>query len=192
MPFFELFKGHPFPGAYAKFALPPGANDWQPKAWGTAGFSGDFVDDLYDESAHFITDGVQNGDVLYVMAGRPPVCFAAVVSLVMSQTYLKISTGIPAHTDSIHYKVGMKAPHDLQSLANIVLARGLYAVTIHWSLVWTQAPFADFAHDETGDIYVCHNMGERRLQELQKKEYHDETNNEIPNPWLSLNPEPEQ
>ena len=191
MSFSELFKGYPFPGALTKFSMPPGPDDWQPKFWSTTGIAGVPSNELTDLNAHFLDDGIQIGDVLYATGspGQPPL--ATSVLFVIQNTLLAINDFLEPGATNIVYKVGMKAPHTLQTLANIVLARGLKAATFHWSLVWTQAPFLDFRHDETGDIYVCHNPGAKRLKKLLKREYFDEDGHPRDNPWLTLNPEPD-
>lgn len=160
MPFFELKKGYPFPGAFTKFSVPPGPNDWQPKAWGTRGLVGATLYNLIDDDAHFIDDGVLPGDVLYITQALKNPPLATFVVTVEANFSLFITHELQPGDGVIHYKVGMKAPHTLQSLARIITARGLYAYTLHWSLVWTQVPFIDFRHDELGDLYVCHNMDE--------------------------------
>ncbi len=189
MPFFELFKGYPFPGAFAKFALPPGPNDWQPKTWGTTGYSIGLLTDLRDFFGHFIDDGVQPGDVIYITAADPPLQLATFVFEVVTNTYL-ITTYqfLDIHINMV-YKIGMKAPHNLQSLATIIGARGLYATTIHWSLVWTQAPFLDFRYDELGDVYVCHNPGPERKYDLMQDQYFDEDGNPGEGPHSENNDE---
>lgn len=191
MPFFELFKGYPFPGSFAKFALPPGPDDWQPKSWGDTGYAVQFSELLRDDNGTFITDGLQVGDVVYITYAEPALTLANIVQTLVSDTIVRLFYTFNFEYTNIVYKMGMKAPHTLQSLATIISARALYAYTIHWSLVWTQAPFLDFAHDETGDVYVCHNPGEKRLKKMLKEKFTDENGNDIPNPWPSLNPEPE-
>ncbi len=192
MPFFELFKGHPFPGALAKFAMPPGPDDWQPKAWGIEGYTLDAGIWLFDDSAHFVDDGVEVGDIIYYITSDLTGPRAAIVEIVTSQTTLQWDFVNEVGEQNIVYKVGMKAPHTLQTLATIIGERGLYGYTNHWSTLWTQAPFSDFAHDETGDVYVCHNMDEQQLGKLLEKQYFDDENNPKANPWNNLNPEPVQ
>lgn len=191
MPFLELKKGYPFPGAAAKFTMPPGPNDWQPKSWGIAGYATVGTTRLFDDSAHFLDDGLEIFDVLYIMAGTPPLIWARAITGPISQTELDITDLFPGTYTNLVYKVGMKAPHTLQTLQTIVATRGLYGNTAHWSTVWTQAPFADFRHDELGDVYVCHNPGGRRLRELKKQWNTANPGSEEPNPWDNLNPEPD-
>lgn len=191
MPFSELFKGYPFPGAFAKFSVPAGHNDWQPKSWGADGHAIEGEPILIDDNAHFIDDNVQAGDIAYYITSDDPEPGPTIIDAVLSQTELLWGFLHVGDTENIVYKVGMKAPHNLQTLANIVLARGLYAVTIHWNLVWTQAPFKDFLHNHQGDVYVSHNPGKSAMARLLAEEHKDEHGNPIPNPWLNLNPEPE-
>lgn len=190
MPFLELKKGYPFPGAATKFVMPPGPDDWQPKSWGTKGWSIQWQFDFYADDAHFIDDGVAMGDVFYVMDSNFHVKFASAISAVWSQTHLSSHVQWSVPDMNVIYKIGMKAPHTLQTLQSIVAARGLHGNTAHWSTVWTQAPFLDFQHDENGDVYVCHNMGGRRLQELKEQWDTDHPGTEELNPWSNLNPEP--
>ncbi len=156
MPFFELFKGYPFPGAFAKFTLPPGPDDWQPKAWGITGQVGVPANEFIDNNASFITDGIAPGDIFYAISGDPPFTQATTVLAVIEETFIALNGFLPIGTTNVIYKTGMKAPHTLQTLAKIIATRGLNSYTLHWNTLWTQAPFIDFNHTQLGDVYVCH------------------------------------
>lgn len=158
MPFVELHKSYPFPGTLAKFGPPGGPNDWQPKTWGTNAHVAGMIPDFRDPYGRFIDDGVQINDILYVMDSHWHRKHVTYVTGVWNNDFLSVLKVFDEPDDHMIYKIGMKAPHSLQSLARIIKARGLYAFTIHWHTVWTQAPFLDFRHDENGDVYVCYGL----------------------------------
>jgi hypothetical protein len=156
MPFIDLKEGYPFPGAAAKFTMPPGPFDWQPKAWGVTGLVNFGTPFLEDQNSHFEDDNVQIGDIVYIVDAQNPFTLVSTVLVVLGQNEIVMNNNPPVTTNNVVYKIGMKAPHTLQTLQQIISLRGIASNTAHWSTVWTAAPFVDFRHDELGDIYVCH------------------------------------
>jgi hypothetical protein len=191
MPFKELFLGYPFSGCNTKYFMPPGPNDWQPKAWGLDAYASLASTDITDDDATFEDDNVQVGDVFYIVDAIPYMRRAGTVLDVWSQTSLRISFGFGQDTIFIHYKVGMKAPHSIQTLMTILDQRNVHNGTIHWATVWTGSPIITFNHTELGDVYVCHNPGEQRRQELRQQWLDENPASLDPNPWDNLNPEPD-
>ncbi len=190
MSFSQLKYGYPFPGAATKFFMPPGDNDWQPKSWGLEGYADHTNINLWDATAHFQDDGVAEGDVVYVVDAIPYLKVATTVAAVASQTLLLLDHMFILDHTRIKYKVGIKAPHDLQTLMNIIHQREVHDSVIHWSTLWTRSPLITFDHTELGDIYCCHNPSGNRLTELEAQWLNDNPDSKKPNPWRNLNPEP--
>jgi hypothetical protein len=191
MPRIALPRGYPFPGARTKWQNPVPENFWDPKAWGVDGVYVDPPEFLEDGNARFQDDGVVFDDPLFVVDSVIGSRSAHVVTGVISQTRINIAPGLPAGLTFIRYKVGMKAQHTIQSLAEIIDEVHNYPLTLHWATLWTEVPFIEFNDDETGDVYTIDPPAGGRLQELYDEWEAAHPDSLEPNPWSTLTPRPE-
>lgn len=191
MPRIALLQKYPFPGARTKWQNPVPENFWYPKARGTEAVFVDPPGFLQDLSARFQDDGVAFNDPLFIIDSIASRRSAHVVTGIISQTQLNIVPGASPGETFIVYKVGMKVHHTLKSLAQIIDEIHLYALTFHFSTLWTQVPFVQFNDDETGELYCIDPPAGRRLQELKDEWEAANPDSLEPNPWDSLTPRPE-
>lgn len=190
MPRIQLQRGYPFPAAATKWQNPIPDEFWDPKAWGTEAVFVAGPDFFQDLSAHFVDDGIEIDDVLFVVDAVVPTKSAHVVTGVNNNTQLFIIPGLAGGLTAIVYKVGMKVHHTQQTLAKIITARGIHGYTFHWKTLWTPVPFVDFDDDENGDVYCIDPPAGGRLQDLKDEWEAANPASVEPNPWDSLTPRP--
>lgn len=153
MPIIDQSQKYPFPGAGSRATLPIPAGQSRPKVWGACGLVIKVPKVINDPSVDFIASNVQVGDPVYITNSSEGWRLASTVAVVIHNFVIELADEPPTDAACAVYKVGVLGPHNLSTLAQILVARGLEEYTMHWATLWTSALIEKFAGDETGDIY---------------------------------------
>lgn len=156
--FFQHDTRYPFPGARTVFRAPFEVQDYGPKLWRLNAFYDHILQEIQDGSATFITSGVVSGDPIYITDSFQGFRGGTLVDEVIAEDVISLDF-LPQENPTVdlaqvHYKVGEAYTHTLNTLAAIIVARGLLQYTIKSASLWTDGQEQLFFNDERGDIYV--------------------------------------